>query len=216
MLSRDLNWIPNSSAKKRHMLDGLTGRLLHEIGHAVAAAKQGYPTDLIILDESLGPSLDCAYIHDSLRSSLEINKAAQNAILAGGFMAEYTLFSEVAVHRAISDIEALCRQQSINFNKQDDTALISAARYFLEQHMDLFDHDDTRIIKKIYTNAAKIIITGKAWQSNAFIIPRSIWSGLIRIHNHTAEAAAIHRATQANYSLDVLESLRGHNGRSGV
>lgn len=216
MLARDLNWIPNSSSRKQQMLDGLTGRLLHEIGHTVAAAKQGYPTDLIILDERSGASLDCAYMHESFWPSLENSKTAHCAILAGGFMAEYNLFSEVAVNRAISDLEALCGQRRMSINKNDQSALISTAKHYINHYKNLFDNNDIKVIKKIYARSAEVIRTGEAMKNNAFIITCDVWADLTHGSSHTAEVAALQRTTQGNYPLDALETLRKHHGKSEV
>lgn len=216
MLSKDLSWVPDSPNKKRELLKGLTGRLLHEIGHTVAAAKQGYPTDLIILDQRKGSSLDCAFVHDSFRAALEENQKAQVAILAGGFMAEYVVFSEVTVLRAVSDIMSLCTLEKLQIKQGTDDELISVTKLLISKHRNLFSPAETKNIKVIYSRAAELIKNGKALKDEAFIIPIGTWVDLIQVNNHNFDADALKRVAQENYSLDVLEELRGHSGKSGV
>lgn len=216
MLSKNLDWTPESGSKKQDLLSGLTGRLLHEIGHVVAAAAQGYPTDLLILDEKPGSQLDCAYMDDSIRSKLASDTNSEGKILAAGLMAEYTIFSQAAVLRACSDIEALSRIYRIPLNLNDNNSILFAANKIRDIYKSLFESKNKSKIKSVYRNIAALIANNNMKIDDAFVIPIDIWFSDLHEKNDPLANSALVRSRQHNYASGVLADLRRHTGKSGV
>lgn len=208
-IKMSLDGIPSDRDKIRSIINSATGLLVHEIGHVVASAKQGFPSDLIIIPKDISAHEGMSYIDGKFKKIMEVNPSRHKSCLAGGFMAEHKIFFEPALHRSLSDILRMAKidKKSIVCNAD----VKSYVEGFIDSQSDFFGIKDTINIKSIYRKIANFIRGNDKPIEGFYIIPMRIWFD--NIHDKTDEDAieALSRSNDENRWHDFVRQIKNKN-----
>lgn len=83
-----------------------TGTVIHEVGHFLAAAKLGLPSDFVMFNwASESPCKHAVYMHERYNDEVRANPSGLLGLLAAGYAVEMRVFGIGFLNRATSDLE---------------------------------------------------------------------------------------------------------------
>ncbi|MBV9978452.1 hypothetical protein [Bradyrhizobium sp.] len=184
----------------------MTRLVVHEVGHVVAAADAGIPTDYVVIDPVNG--YHAGYIDEVHRSRLESDTALGSRILAAGFAAEMALLS--AAHLPISreDLLTLASRLGIPMKGEPDGWMKLTALRALWVYQPVLQPDAVDPIKCTYARLASAIMSKQYMLNGAHVIPVDAFNSLA-LPLPDAEYWRAHERTEDGAGRDdILATLR--------
>ena len=144
------------------------GTVIHEVGHFLAAAKLGLPSDFIMFNwASEPPRKHAVYMHKRYSDEVKANPSGRLGLLAAGYAAEMRVFGVGLLNRATSDLTAAAGLLGFDtFELQQDGMAVARQ---LNQH-DPFGPDDAVLLVEMH-NALAALINAEGGPNDIFVIP---------------------------------------------
>ncbi len=203
-----------SEADRKAVARSEAGTVVHEVGHFLAAAKLGLPSDFVMFDwASEQPRKHAVYIHKRHNEELRANRSGRLGMLAAGYAAEMRVFGVGFLNRATSDLEAAAGLLGFEtFDLQQDG--VAVARQL--NHHDLFGSDDAVFLVEMH-NALAAFINAEGGPDGIFVIPNyripKRFRDLVPFWRRVRSARA---SRSIKYTYAVRDRLLDGNTRSGV
>jgi hypothetical protein len=165
--------LPNGASPKGGV-PVMTRRLVHEIGHIVAAADAGIPTDYVIIDSN--GARDAAYVDPIYRTRIASDATLNSRLLASGLSAEMAVFGEVDLFSAHDDLKSLADLLGISKTEDDESWMKET--FFCSLHQQLLPINAIEIIRPTYARLVVAIEIRRFLIDRAHVIPIEAYHNL--------------------------------------
>ena len=203
-----------SESDRKAVARSKSGTVIHEVGHFLAAAKLGLPTDFIMFNWTPEQSrIHAAYMHERYSGEVKANPSGRLGLLAAGYAAEMCVFGVGLLNRAASDLDAAA--ELLGFDAFELERNGHPVAVLLQEH-DPFEPDDAVLIVDMH-NALAALINGEGGPNDIFVIPNyripNRFRHLVPFWRRVRSARA---SRHADYTFAVRDRLLSGHARSGV
>lgn len=203
-----------SEADRKAIARSESGTVVHEVGHFLAAAKLGLPSDFVMFNwASEQPRKHVVYMHERYSDEVKANPSGRLGLLAAGYAAEMRVFGVGLLNRATSDLEAAAGLLGFDtFELQRDG--VAVARQ-LNQH-DPFGSNDAMLLVEMH-NALAALVNTEGGPNDIFVIPNyRIPKRFRRLVPFWRRVRSARASRSAEYTYAVRDRLLDGDARSGV
>jgi hypothetical protein len=205
---------PKLNAVTKSDIPEMTRLIVHEVGHIVAAAAVGIPTDFLVIDEGSWTVRHGGYIDETYRPWFELPfyHIARIRILAAGFAAELAIFGAADLDMSSEDLSAIADLLS---RAKNNDWMMNAAQFALENYQPVLPPSAAKAIKSIYPKIVAALQGRMHLVADAHVIPFPIFDDASLQLSQCHRERALGRINKGYRCEAIVATLRA-GVRSGV